>query len=224
MAPVRTYRQFCPAARALDVVGERWTLLVIRELLFGAKRYTDLQAGLPGIGPNVLSDRLRALDSAGLLRKRRLPPPAASTVYELTERGAGLRPVVEELFRWGLQLIDAPADGEAVKASYWLPAIQRAANVAALPPDAEDTYELRIGEDTLTIDARRGELELHDGPAENPDVVVRADHETFAALGTGRITVTEALQRGTLSVEGDAAPAERCAALFALAEAPVRSS
>src|SRR5207248_602241 len=87
---MRSYQQYCPAARALDVVGERWTLLVVRELLVGPKRYTDLQDGLPGIGPGVLAARLRTLEEAGLVEKRRLAPPAASTVYSLTERGEGL--------------------------------------------------------------------------------------------------------------------------------------
>src|SRR5438132_8507698 len=105
---MRSYQQFCPAARALDVVGERWSLLVVRDLLTGPKRYTDLQAGLPGIGPNVLADRLRSLEGAGLIAKRRLPPPAASTVYELTELGSGLRPVLTALFGWGLRLVGAP--------------------------------------------------------------------------------------------------------------------
>jgi len=144
---VRSYQQFCPAARALDVVGERWTLLIVRDLLLGPKRYTDLQAGLPGIGPNVLADRLRSLEGAGLVRKRRLPPPAASTVYELTELGAGLRPALEELFRWGLHFAATPSAADAVKASWWLPAIRAAIRPESVPADVDDTYELRIGDD-----------------------------------------------------------------------------
>src|SRR5947199_3524354 len=128
---MRSYNQFCPAARALDLVGERWTLLVVRELLFGPKRYTDLQEGLPGIGPNVLAARLRALEGAGLVQKRRLPPPAASTVYELTEIGAGLRPVLMDLFQWVLQLLSIPVANDTVKASYWLRTIKAAAVTVA---------------------------------------------------------------------------------------------
>src|SRR3954465_204093 len=98
---MRTYGDRCGIARALDVVGERWALLVVRELLLGPKRFTDLRAGLPNIGPDVLAQRLRDLEGSGLVRRATLPPPAASAVYELTERGADLEEVVLALGRWG---------------------------------------------------------------------------------------------------------------------------
>jgi len=216
---MRSYQQFCPAARALDVVGERWTLLVIRELLYGPKRYTDLQAGLPGIGPNVLAARLRSLESAGLIRKRRLPPPAASTVYELTELGAGLRPAVFALFRWGLQLLGAPAENDTIKASYWLPAIEAAARSDRLLADASDVYEFRIGHELISVVAKDGQIEVRDGPSESPDLVVHTDQRTFIELGLGRISPIDAVESGRLSFEGDPATAERCAGIFGLAAA-----
>jgi DNA-binding HxlR family transcriptional regulator/putative sterol carrier protein len=214
---MRSYKQYCPAARALDVVGERWTLLVIRELLTGAKRYTDLQDGLPGIGPNVLAERLRSLESAGLVEKRRLPPPAASTVYELTELGAGLEPVLNSLFQWGMQLTRAPGKGEAVKASYWLPAIRQAARPRVLPKKVDDTYEFRVGDESLVVTASRGQVEVTPGTAASPDLVLTTDHETFAGLGRGALTPLEAIEQGRLSVEGDPEAAGRCAALFGVA-------
>jgi DNA-binding HxlR family transcriptional regulator len=216
---VRGYHQFCPAASALDVVGERWTLLVIRELLVGPKRYTDLQEGLPGIGPNVLAARLRSLESAGLIEKRRLPPPAASTVYELTELGVGLRPVMAELFRWGLRVIGAPSGHDALKASWWLPAIQAGARAQALPADVDDVYEIRVGDEIITVMAKGARIDVREGPSESPDVVLGTDHETFIELGRGRISATEAVESGRLTVEGDPAAAERCAALFGLSQA-----
>src|SRR3712207_6674695 len=97
----RSYDQFCALAKALDVLGERWTLLVVRELLLGPKRYSDLLEGLPGIGTNLLATRLKTLEANGLVARRRLPAPAASTVYELTDRGRGLEPALYELMRWG---------------------------------------------------------------------------------------------------------------------------
>src|SRR5450631_362437 len=106
----RTYGQFCPVARALDLLGERWTLLIVRELLTGPQRYSDLRDGLPGMWSNLLAQRLRDLDAAGLVQRRELPPPAARLVYELTERGRALAPVVYELARWGLELLDDPGD------------------------------------------------------------------------------------------------------------------
>jgi DNA-binding HxlR family transcriptional regulator len=211
---VRSYQQFCPAARALDVVGERWALLVVRELLFGPKRYTDVQEGLPGVGPNVLAARLRALEAAGVVRKRRLPPPAASTVYELTELGDGLRPVLFALFEWGLGLLGEPSGGEVVKASYWLPAIEAAVQPDALPADVDDVYELHVGEERVAVTVKAGEVRVRAGAAESPDLVVRTDPKTFAALGRGTTTPAEALESGKLSLEGDDAAAERCAALF----------
>ncbi|HSO95348.1 MAG TPA: helix-turn-helix domain-containing protein [Acidimicrobiia bacterium] len=104
----RTYGQFCPVARSLDVLGERWTLLIVRELLLGPQRYSDLRDRLPGMWSNLLAQRLRDLDAAGLVRRRELPRPAARLVYELTERGQALEPLVYELARWGLELLDEP--------------------------------------------------------------------------------------------------------------------
>ena len=211
---MRSYQQFCPAARALDIVGERWTLLVIRELLRGPKRYTDVQDGLPGVGPNVLAARLRSLEQAGVVEKRRLPPPAASTVYALTGLGEGLRPVLTSLFDWGLQLADAPGKNDAVKASYWLPAIEHAIHPEALPADVDDTYEIRVGDESIVVTAAHGTAGVTAGRAESPDLVLTTDHKTFADLGRGALTTSEAFEQRRLTVEGDPAAAQRWAALF----------
>ena len=215
---MRSYNQFCPAARALDLVGERWTLLVIRELLLGPKRYTDLQGGLPGIGPNVLAERLRRLETAGVVQKRRLPPPAASMVYELTELGLGLQPALLDLFRWGLRLIETPTAEDTVRASYWLPAIQAAARPDSLPADVDDAYEFRIGDETASVIVKDGRIDVRQGPVDSPDVVLRTDASTFVMLGRGELSPIEAVQAGRLVVEGNRAAAERCAALFDVAD------
>jgi DNA-binding HxlR family transcriptional regulator len=214
---MRSYQQYCPAARALDVVGERWTLLVVRELLTGPKRYTDLQDGLRGIGPNVLAERLRSLEKTGIVEKRRLPPPAASTVYELTETGEGLRPVVDSLFHWGLQFLGPPAKGDAVKASYWLPAIEARARPGALPDDVDDTYEFRVGDERITVTASDGEVHVTATAADHPDLILTTDHTTFARIGRGTLTSPEAVEQGRLKVDGDPGAAERCAQLFGAA-------
>jgi DNA-binding HxlR family transcriptional regulator len=211
---MRSYQQYCPAARALDVVGERWTLLVVRELLVGPKRYTDLQEGLPGIGPGVLAARLRTLEEGGLVEKRRLAPPAPSTVYSLTERGEGLAPVLTELFHWGLQLADAPGTHDAMRASYWLPAIEAAIRPGALPDDVDDEYEFQVGDESIVVAVAQGRVEVRPGPADSPDVVIATDHETFARVGRGALSSLEAIEAGKLSVEGDSSAAERCALLF----------
>jgi DNA-binding HxlR family transcriptional regulator len=122
MAGARSYDDPCGVARALDVVGERWALLVVRELLFGPKRFTDLRAGLPTASQNVLSTRLRELEESGVVRKRKLPPPAAATVYELTERGAELQPVLFHLARWGSRGPITTTNGLSVDAMVaWTP-------------------------------------------------------------------------------------------------------
>ena len=106
--PKRAYHQYCAIANALDIVGERWTLLIVRELLMGPKRFTDLVNGLPGIGTNLLAARLKEMEEAGLLDHRTLPPPSASSVYSLTELGGGLRPVIDELWSWGSKTMISP--------------------------------------------------------------------------------------------------------------------
>ena len=217
IGPVRSYQQFCPVARALDLVGERWTLLIVRELLWGPKRYTDLQAGLPGIGPNLLADRLRTLESAGLIEKRQLEPPAASTVYELTQLGAGLRLVVMDLFDWGLGLVAKPDDDDVIRASYWLPAIEAALANASVDPACTDVYEFRVGEERVTVELAGGEVHARQGSASSPDLVIQTDHQTFAALGMRRISPQHAIEHGKLSIDGDPAAAFRCAGIFQIA-------
>src|SRR5262249_21409134 len=120
----RRYEEFCAVATALDVVGERWTLLVIRELLTGPKRYSDLREGLPGIASNLLATRLRTLEQRGLVARRRLPPPAASTIYELTDVGRRLEPVLLDLARWGSSWMTTPTADEVVRASWFALAVK----------------------------------------------------------------------------------------------------
>lgn len=140
----RSYRQYCAVARGLDLVGERWTLLIVRDLLTGPKRYKDLLAGLPGIGTNLLATRLRDLEEQGFVGRRVLPPPAGSTVYELTEVGQALEPVVTALGRWGHRFLGARREGEFLSTNAYLLAM-RAAFRAEGAADLRETYELRVG-------------------------------------------------------------------------------
>src|ERR671918_2781070 len=145
MASMRTYCDGCAAAHALDLVGERWALLVVRELLLGPKRFTDLRAGLPGASPNVLAQRLRELERAGVVRRRKLPPPAASRVYELTDWGEELEPVIVRLGRWGARSPSKPCD-----AALGVDSLVLSFRTMFDPGAAEGleaSYELRLGED-----------------------------------------------------------------------------
>ena len=174
----KRYDQYCPIAHALGLVGERWALLIVRELLQGPKRYTDLAASLPGIGTNILAARLKDLEGCGLIAKRRLDPPAASQVYELTPYGQGLKPAMRELALWGLRSIGAPTDEDEF-APGWLHGALDTVFAPMAPPGA---FEFRIGGEV----AHLVDGEAEPGPAEQPDVVVEADVECFYYLFVDR--------------------------------------
>jgi len=177
---MRTYDDGCAAAHALDLIGERWALLVVRELLLGPKRFTDLRAGLPNASPNVLAQRLRELEAAGVVRRRKLPPPAASRVYELTDWGMELEPVVISLGRWGARSPSRPRDAALSVDSLIL------SFRTMFDPRAADglnaSYELRLGEDRFYAVVAEGRFEVVRGSAEEPDATIETDPATLAAL------------------------------------------
>lgn len=215
----RTYSQYCPAARALDVVGERWTLLIVRNLALGPQRYTDLLEGLPGVGPNVLAGRLKHLEATGIVVKRQLPPPAASTVYELTEQGLGLTEVVLSLARWGHRFMDAPAPGDSVEVSWMLVYLRSIANLEAAE-GVNEVYEFQIDEDVFHVVVDDGRVDAVQGPAPSaPAVVVRADLATFVQIGSRRISAADAVGDGRALVEGDPAAVARSLEILTLGEA-----
>jgi DNA-binding HxlR family transcriptional regulator len=196
---MKRYDQYCPIAHSLGLVGERWTLLVIRELFAGPKRYTDLAAHLPGIGTNVLADRLKELETAGLVAKRKLPPPAASTVYELTAMGRELRPVLHELARFGARLMGPPPP-DALEEGWLLGALD-----LALSSDAPTgTLAFRIG----TEEASLVEGVAVPGIAEDADVIVETDAVGFYHLVVDR-------QADGVRIEGDPSVLERLLDAFA---------
>jgi DNA-binding HxlR family transcriptional regulator/putative sterol carrier protein len=212
----RSYRQYCAMARALDVLGERWTLLIVRELLTGPKRFKDLLDGLPGIGTNLLAGRLKELEGEGLLRRTTLPPPAGSAVYELTGRGRDLEPVLMGLARWGVDLLGQPRPGEAFK-----PAWAAQAMKATFRPEAarwvRETYEFRVGEDVFHVRVDDGVSEPEYGPGWEPDLILKTDPATFLELVSGRIEASDAIEAGRLDVEGDAEALARAGEIFGLA-------
>jgi DNA-binding HxlR family transcriptional regulator len=216
MATKRTYDDGCAAAHALDLVGERWALLVVRELLLGPKRFTDLRAGLPHASPNVLSERLRGLEAAGIVRRRRLPPPAASKIYELTAWGEELEPVIIRLGRWGARSPSKPADAPLGVDSLILSLRTMFDPVAA--GDLEATYELIMGEDRFSAEVSRGDFEVVRGGAERPDAIVEADSNSLAGLIYGGLSLSEALRSGQVKIEGDEEAVEHFLELFPLPE------
>ena len=199
MATMRSYDDGC-AAHALDLVGERWALLVVRELLLGPKRFTDLRYGLPGASPNVLSQRLRELERAGVVRRCKLPPPAASRVYELTGWGQELEPVIVGLGRWGARSTLRPQDAamsvDSLVLSLWTMFDPRA------PEGFQATYELRLGEDRFRAEVADGRFEIARGHADRPDAIVETDPGTLVTLVYERRDLAEALRSGTSRSEG----------------------
>jgi DNA-binding HxlR family transcriptional regulator len=173
----KRYEQYCPVAHALALVGERWALLVVLELLRGPKRYTDLADHLPGIGTNILADRLRDLEAGGIVTRRTLPPPAASRVYELTEYGEALRPVIRELALWGARSLGPPAAEELFPG--WL---ENALDTVLAPVAPSGRFEFRIGDEVASL----VDGAAQSGPIDAPDVVVEGDPEGVYCLFVDR--------------------------------------
>jgi DNA-binding HxlR family transcriptional regulator len=212
----RKFDQYCPMAHALSLVGERWSLLIARELLHGPKRYTDLAHGLPGIGTNILAARLRDLEECGVVEKRRLPPPAASTVYELTEYGSGLSEALYALARWGARSLGPPGPEDELYPEWGVNAFPALFDAEAARGLTE-TYVLRIDDDVFTARIVDGRLDARVGGADDADLRVELDMDTFFALTSGQLEPRDALRCGRARIEGDVEAFERCFRVLSLA-------
>jgi DNA-binding HxlR family transcriptional regulator len=188
------YDQYCPVAHALDVVGDRWALLVALRLMQGPKRYTDLAEGLPGIGTNILAARLRDLERAGVITKKTLPPPAASRVYELTDYGLELKPVIRELALWGARSLGAPTAGDELFSGWLVCPVDMI--LGPLAPSGR--FEFRAGDEIASL----VDGVAHTGPTDDPDVVVEGDAAGLYYLFTER-------RLDGVSISGDRAMLDR---------------
>jgi len=204
----RSYKQYCGLAQALDLVGERWTLMIVRELMAGPRRYTDLADGLVTVPTNVLAARLREMQANGLVRRRRLPVPAASIVYELTEDGESLLDAVTELARWGMRRLPATTEKRPFRA-HWLVLALRARFDSVAATGVSETYEFDIaGDAAISFELADGEGRASVGSTLDPAVRIAADADTLIALTGGAIGGPEALARGA-RIEGDPVAIER---------------
>ncbi len=205
---VRSYGEYCSIAKALDVVGDRWTFLIIRELLIrGACRYTDLKDGLPGIATNLLSDRIRELEAAGLVRREDAPPPVATTLFRLTEAGAELEPVLDAIGRWGVRYMVEPAEGDEFR-GHWF-AFPVSFFLRDRDPDGPPvSIELRSASSPVVIEVSGGSARMRLGTAEAPDLVLRGEPRLILALFSGQLTVAEVTGQG-LEISGDASVLRR---------------
>ena len=200
MATLRTYGERCSLARALDLIGERWALLVVRELLLGPKRFTDLREGMPNAKPSVLSQRLRELEEGGVLRRRKLGPPARTYVYELTETGHRLEPVMIALGRWGRAL--PVGAGTAHHTEHFVLALKWVFD-GSRADDLDGLYELRFGEDRYCAEVVGRDIEVRRGEASQPDVVIESDAVTMEAVVFSGRAIEDAERDGRLTIEGD---------------------
>ena len=198
MSPRRSYDQYCSAARALDVVGDRWTLLIVRELLAGPRRYTDLHADLPGVSTDVLASRLKDMERDGLTTRRRLPPPGVAYVYELTRRGGALLPVLQSLGAWGEAELGERRPTDAVRAHWFALPLLRAL-------EGEGLVEVRLDEGRfhLHVGAEDGPV-YGDGPAPGePDALLSLDTATCTAISRGELALADAVRAGRVGVTGE---------------------
>src|SRR5215471_746179 len=200
---MKRYGQTCPIARALDVVGERWSLLLVRELSLGPRRYRDLATGLPGIPSNLLAARLKDLQAAGVLTRHTLPAPTDVTLYELTDAGRALQPILNELLDWGLHYGPEPCEDDAAHPGW---ALQIAVGRPSALPDGQ-TCELRVGPEIFYLSSDADKLTVRRGPAPDGDAVVTMSTDTLYSLITGQTSVTDAVRHST--VDGDTEIARR---------------
>lgn len=202
----RSYDQYCPIAHALDVVGDRWALLVVRDLMLGPKRFGDLREGLPGIATNVLADRLKKLEGAGVVARGKLPPPAGSAVYELTPRGRGLQEALVALVRWGGETLGEPRPGQAVSEESVMLALWAVFGPLAAP-GVRKAWEVRFEEasfgGTFGVRLDDGAVGVAKGAPEDPDAaMLRVRLEALFAVSSGQESLREAVERGALGFDG----------------------
>lgn len=218
----RAYGQYCGFARALEVVGERWALLVVRDLLVGPKRFTDLLRGLPGIPSNVLTARLKELENAGVVRRRVLPRPARAVVYELTAYGLELEAVVVELGRWGAKALGDPRPAETITVDSLITALR-----TTFHPEAarglRAGYELRVGEIVLHARVDDGRVAVAKGSLPGADLTIEAGPGIRAVMA-GELSPADAIENGTVRLTGDPELLTRFAEIFRIEPMPAARS
>jgi DNA-binding HxlR family transcriptional regulator len=217
VAGKRDYGQFCGLAAGLNVVGERWTLLVIRELLVSPARFNEMMDNLPGIGPNLLAERLRMLADAGVVEQLPVVGDGRGKLYQLTERGAELRMPLLVLTRWGMAFLGEDDEDGVIRPKWAFLAIQAMVREDAVP-DVHEVYEFRIGDEAFLIEVKQGEATFASGGAADLDVVIVGDPRTFVRLGANVVTPFIAIATGRVRIEGDPDAIHRCTRMLGWSE------
>jgi DNA-binding HxlR family transcriptional regulator len=217
---MRQYGQFCPVAKALDVVGDRWTLLIVRELSLRPCRYTDLRDGLPGIATNLLADRLKSLQAAGVITAEAAPPPVATTLYRLTERGEALLPAVHALALWGAPLLADADESDEVRARWLLAATQAMFGDVDVGDVEPLEVALDLDDEPITLSVENGRLRADLGTAPRPDVRIACDGRTAVAILRGQLHLDAATRQGRAQITGTRTARARLARLIGAGRAP----
>lgn len=215
----RSYNQYCGLSYALDMIGERWTLLIVRELIAGPRRFKDLLEGLPGISTNLLTERLRTLEQQGMIRRRTLPPPAGSAVYELTSVGQALESALLELGKWGSQFIPPSIEGVSVLhiGSYAL--TLKTFFRPELAQEIDETYQLNIGDEVLQAQIKAGQINVQQGQPWKADLVLHSDIQSFLELFSRQLQPEQAISSGRILIEGDPGALRRLLSICGLPSA-----
>jgi DNA-binding HxlR family transcriptional regulator len=204
---MRSYGQYCGVAKALDLLGERWTFLIVRELLQGPSRYTDLRTGLPGIATNLLAERLRELEEAGVVLREQAPPPIATTLYSLTNRGQELQSVIYELGRWGAPLMRDRGANDVFQSHWlWMPVKLFLSDRA--PDEPPLAIQVESEGEPMVIEAQDGDVQIRPGQVDRPDATLSGPPHVLLALFSGELNLAQARRQG-LRYKGDAAILER---------------
>jgi DNA-binding HxlR family transcriptional regulator len=216
MVSRRHYGQFCGLASALDVIGERWTILILRELLIGPARFSDILDNLPGIGPNILAERLRMLRDEGLAAAESVPDDRRGKQYRLTPRGEDLSDPILGLARWGMrQLTDAGAQTDTSRAAWGFLAVRSMTDAGRLP-DVVESYEFHVDDEAFHIDVDHGRAQAGRGPAADPVLTITTDAITFIRIGAGLLSPFDAVLSGLVKANGDPLAIQRCTTLLGL--------
>lgn len=211
----RDYGQFCGLAAGLNVIGERWTLLIIRELLIGPARFNVILDNLVGIGPNLLSERLRTLSEHGVIEQLPVSGDGRGKMYRLTESGRQLRAPLLALARWGMAFLDEGDTTDVVRAEWGFLAVQAMIDEERVP-EVDETYEFRVGDQVFVVEVANGKVGFTRGAAERPDLVVTCDPDTFVRIGARLTTPFDAVATGRVKIEGAPEVIQRCTRMLGL--------
>jgi DNA-binding HxlR family transcriptional regulator len=216
MSTKRDYGQFCGLAAGLNVVGERWTLLIIRDLLIAPMRFNGLLENLPGIGPNLLADRLRMLTEHQVIEQLPVEGDSRGKLYKLSPIGEQLRVPVLALAKWGMQFLTEMDSKKVVRDEWGFLAIQSMIIDEHIPADVDEAYEFRVGEQCFAIKVHNGAATFHAGSVPLPNLTITCDAETFIRIGARMLTPFDAIVTGAVKVDGEPEVIHRCTRMLGL--------